>query len=324
MRNALEFDTLEKSFALQFGEAVELVEHPIPDGDGITYPTAEEKEVKTNSRYYSEIARVIQEKGKTNVPFLPCDMPAGVVGVYAEGEKVGYNAGHSSGYEEGKADGNAEGYAAGREAEYDTFWDAYQQKGNLTNYNYVFAGRGWNDNTFKPKYDLIPTEAYAMFQSSTMSNLIDILTKQGVKLDTSKATSIQNFMTGNSAIKKLPKIDASGVTSATGCAGLFNSCTALEEVEEFVFKESITNYLSLALWCSKLVKFKASGVIRGSISFDRSPLDKESITSVINALSTTATEQTATFKKTAKEAAFTEDEWSALIATKTNWTISLV
>jgi hypothetical protein len=31
-----------------------------------------------------------------------------------------------------------------------------------------------------------------------------------------------------------------------------------------------------------------------------------------------------TFSKKAKEAAFTADEWEALIATKPNWTISLV
>lgn len=215
-------------------------------------------------------------------------------------------------------------FNAGKEAEYDAFWDAYQQNGKLTNYNYTFSGRGWNDNTFKPKYDLIPTEASSMFFNSSISNIIDILAEQGIKLDTSKATTIQNFITGNSVIKKLPKIDASGVTSATGCDGMFNSCTALEEVEEFVFKESINNYSSLAHWCTKLVKFKASGIISGSISFDRSPLNKESITSVINALSSSATGQTATFKKTAKEAAFTDDEWATLIATKSNWTISLV
>ncbi len=214
-------------------------------------------------------------------------------------------------------------YEAGKKAEYDAFWDAYQQNGKLANYNYTFSGRGWNDDTFKPKYDLIPTEASSMFANSSISNLIDILSNQGVKLDTSKASTIQNFITGNSVIKKLPKIDASGVTSATGCAGAFNSCTALEEVEEFVFPPNISNYLSLAHWCTKLVKFRASGTISGSISFDRSPLNKESIVSVINALSSSASGQTATFKKSAKEAAFTDDEWAALIATKPNWTFQL-
>lgn len=215
-------------------------------------------------------------------------------------------------------------FNAGKEAEYDAFWDAFQDNGKRTYYNYGISGSGWNDDTFKPKYDLVPTEAYSMFHAASISNLIDILSKQGVKLDTSKATTLQNFITGNAVIKKVPKIDASGVTSATGCAGMFNSCMALEEVEEFIFKESITNYLSLAHWCTHLVKFKASGVISGSISFDRSPLNKESITSIINALSSSATGQTATFKKTAKEAAFTAEEWATLIATKSNWTFSLV
>ena len=37
---------------------------------------------------------------------------------------------------------------------YDTFWDTYQQNGKRTNYQYAFSGKGWNDTTFKPKYDI--------------------------------------------------------------------------------------------------------------------------------------------------------------------------
>ena len=66
------------------------------------------------------------------------------------------------------------------------------------------------------------------------------------------------------------------------------------------------------------------GKINVSISFEWLALDKASTTSVVNALSSTATGQTATFNKTAKEAAFTDTEWSELIATKSNWTISLL
>jgi hypothetical protein len=53
-------------------------------------------------------------------------------------------------------------------------------------------------------------------------------------------------------------------------------------------------------------------------------LSKASIESIINALSSTTSGLTVTISKTAKEAAFTSAEWSALIATKSNWTISLV
>ena len=63
-------------------------------------------------------------------------------------------------------------------------------------------------------------------------------------------------------------------------------------------------------------------------------LSKESIISIINALSDTTTALTVTLSKTAVNNAFetakgnadgsTSEEWAALIATKQNWTISLV
>ncbi|MBE6965534.1 MAG: hypothetical protein E7441_05815 [Ruminococcaceae bacterium] len=66
------------------------------------------------------------------------------------------------------------------------------------------------------------------------------------------------------------------------------------------------------------------GVINHSISFEWLTLSKESITSIVNALSDSATGQTITFKKSAKEAAFTDTEWTELIATKPNWTLALL
>ena len=215
-------------------------------------------------------------------------------------------------------------YNAGKQAEYDAFWNSLQQSGNRTDYTSGFVGESWNDTTFKPKYRMTPSVATTMFNKAAITDLVNIISKQGVTLDTSKATSLQNMFTGCSRITKVPKIDASGVTSETGCAGIFNSCVALNEIEEFVFNSNITNYLSFAIWCDKLKKFKASGTISGNIVFDLCPLDKASITSIVEHLSSTSTGKTATFKKTAKEAAFTDDEWAALIATKTNWTFSLI
>lgn len=66
------------------------------------------------------------------------------------------------------------------------------------------------------------------------------------------------------------------------------------------------------------------GKINVSISFEWLILSNESILSIINALSDTALEQTVTFKKSANEAAFTDDEWTALVATKPNWTFALL
>lgn len=43
-------------------------------------------------------------------------------------------------------------YDAGKQAEYDRFWDAYQQNGTRGSYSYAFGGVAWTDETLKPKY----------------------------------------------------------------------------------------------------------------------------------------------------------------------------
>ena len=59
--------------------------------------------------------------------------------------------------------GVADGVADGRQAEYDEFWDAFQQNGNRTDYHFGFAGKGWRDETFKPKYDIVVRGGDSMF-----------------------------------------------------------------------------------------------------------------------------------------------------------------
>jgi hypothetical protein len=87
----------------------------------------------------------------------------------AENEKTVYQSGYAYGYEDGTSDGYNAGLEAGKElgeynkgfedgkqAEYDAFWDAFQSdKGNPHNYQYTFCNYAWNDETFKPKYDIV-------------------------------------------------------------------------------------------------------------------------------------------------------------------------
>ena len=76
--------------------------------------------------------------------------------------------------------------------------------------------------------------------------------------------------------------------------------------------------------CTSLEYVRITGTVSKNISFADSPLDKETIAHLVGVLSSTASGQTITFKKSAKEAAFTDAEWNTLIATKPNWTFSLV
>lgn len=79
------------------------------------------------------------------------------------------------------------------------------------------------------------------------------------------------------------------------------------------------------LYCADLEEIRfVENTIKEVISFEScKKLTKSSITSVINGLSDTVTGKTATFNQTAKEAAFTNEEWAVLIGTKPNWTFSL-
>jgi hypothetical protein len=72
-------------------------------------------------------------------------------------------------------------YEAGQKAEYDRFWDAYQEYGTKNRYNYAFAGWGWTDDVFKPKYNIAPNiTALAMFQNSRIVDLKGVCERCGI------------------------------------------------------------------------------------------------------------------------------------------------
>ena len=90
-------------------------------------------------------------------------------------------------YEAGYAKGHADGAESGA-AYYDSFWDAYQDNGKRTIYRYGFAGYGWTDDTFKPKYNIAP-DAYGaiyLFSNSRITDLKQALAEREIALDVSK------------------------------------------------------------------------------------------------------------------------------------------
>jgi hypothetical protein len=115
------------------------------------------------------------------------------------------------------------------------------------------------------------------------------------------------------------------VTNLTGSATLTNTFanSGLVTIRELKVKASNT-YTGTFGGCNYLKNITITGTIGNDISFQYSPLAKDSILSVFNALSTEVTGKTVTFKKTAVNAAFTTDEWNALIAPKKPyWTFTL-
>lgn len=225
-------------------------------------------------------------------------------------------------------------FDSGKQAEYDKFWDKYQENGNRTNYEYAFTGAGWNDETFKPKYDIVPTANTNMFTVCGVTDMIKALENASVKLDLSKAVST-SYLLQSSLITRFPTIDTS---SRKAIDYFLMSNQNLEYVEKVILKSDGSQTFNNYSFTNnpKLKEIRFEGVIgQNGFTIKDSPLlSKASIESIINALSTVTSGLTVTLSKTAVNNAFetsvgasdgsTSQEWLDLIATKSNWTIALV
>lgn len=196
-------------------------------------------------------------------------------------------------------------YEAGKQAEHDAMWDGLQNFGSRTDYSRWCKGCGKLDDWFYPKYHMQIDIGSEMFRGANCSTGFDLakrLEDCGVVLDTSKCTNAQMMFTYCN-VKRLPTLDFSSITTASGIQLAFTGCSYLEDVR-------LSGTLSVA-------NFDVSACAK---------LNKESIVSIINALSTATSGLTVTLSKTAVETAFgstTASEWTTLIGTRDNWTISL-
>lgn len=213
-------------------------------------------------------------------------------------------------------------YEAGKQSEYDKFWDAFQDYGKRTNYEYAFYNGfgGWS-NWFYPKYDIVPINAANMFRYNTDLNLKEALAKNNVKLDFSQCTNIGSCF-NYADVGDLPEINTKSLSSIPSC---FNTCRS-KKIDKFILKDDgsqIFNNTFAAYQSLQDIVFE--GVIGQDLKLNScTNLSKVSIENIVSVLSATATGKTLSISKTAKEREFTEEEWQTLIATKSNWTISLI
>lgn len=220
-------------------------------------------------------------------------------------------------------DGVAEVYEAGKKAEYDAFWNNYQENGNRENYGYAFDGIGWTDETYNPKYPMNPTYAYNMFHNSRFSTL-------KVPVDFSKCTEMRTVF-AQSIIAHLGVIDFS---SASVMDSFVYGTAVLTTIDKLIMHEGIKSAVNAFTNARALGNVTIEGVIATSIDIHWSPLSYDSIISIISHLSDTASGRTLTLSKAAVNKAFetsaaandgsTSPEWLALVSTKQNWAISLV
>jgi len=255
----------------------------------------------------------------------PETLSEGEIAYDASGEKI---TGTDRGYDAGKADGER--------SEYDRFWDAYQMGGSRTQYEGGFAGYGWNAETLKPKYDIVPTTAQKIFDHCAEQSPFDLqaqLDAAGVVLDFSRCTNFtQCFLW--SGITRVGVVDT---RAASNLSSLFYYDMNLETVDRLILKSDAAQVLGNNMFagCSSLVKLGIEGIIANGIGFgDCTRLSRESIESIIGCLSDASSGLTVTFSLTAVKNAFetsagaadgnTSPAWTALVAAKPNWSVSLV
>lgn len=206
-------------------------------------------------------------------------------------------------------------------------WGIMLRKGIPNPFAGAFRYWGWNDETFDPICNIVVSgSADSMFQTCGITWLSEILQEQGVTLDTSQMTSCAYMFYAAEHTYTIPAINFENCTYLNQT---FSYCQ-VQVLDEVILKSDGSNtFTSPFIGCSGLVEIRFRGVIgQNGLSFQNSTkLSKASITSIINALSSTTSGLTVTLSKTAVTSAFgstTATEWTNLIATKSNWTISLV
>ena len=173
-------------------------------------------------------------------------------------------------------------FDAGKKAEYDAFWDGYQQKGNRVSYAVCFAGAAWNDEVYNPKYPIVSDVSNYMFWQ-------------------------------NNAITDT-KVDIT--LAGTQVSNLFASCTKLKTIRKLIVSKALnTNMFS---GCSSLANITFEGVIISELNMQACPLTTDSVQSIVYHLNdlTGAT----SLKLSLKSSVVLTDEQIAEIGAR-NWTL---
>ena len=190
------------------------------------------------------IASAIREKGSIDHPLTLDEMAQSISRVYDNGHERGYMEGFSSGEEEGLKRGEA----WGAKAEYDRFWDAYQQNGNRDNYTNAFYS--WDKESFNPKYTISGTNMQGMFLYATIEE---------INVD----------------------IDARNTTNMNSC---FNRCTNLRKIKKIIAGENTVFHVAMFSYSTALYEVIFEGTIAMDLALNSAKISAESAKSIIACL----------------------------------------
>ena len=258
-----------------------------------------------------------------------------------DGELVGKAEGYENGYEEGRTEGYGAGVTDGKQAEYDAFWDKFQDNGKRQNYRACFGGDPWTADVLNPKYDVNAITATYMFYTNPMGgDLVEHFEKIGKKLifDGAKGRNLNNTF-DSSKFTRVGKIHATGASwygTFKGCANLVTIDEAGNPAENGNAQFQSDTFSG----CTALENITIVGDIVNSTSFSTSTkLTRASIESIVNHLSDDVSGKTLTLSKTAVDNAFrgisagdftvevegsSSLDWSTLTQSKYKWTFALI
>lgn len=200
----------------------------------------------------------------------------------------------------------SEVYEAGKQAGQREWMDKYQKAGGQYATRYcmgMFAGWGWTNETFKPIHNINVASARYMFNYSGITGNVSKLCEEcGVTLNFAPCTEFTSTFQ-NSKITGIDTIDTRGCSDLST---IFGGATAMVEINDLILKDNGSQKFGNSSFssCRSLVNLQITGVIGMTVSIGASPLNRASIESVVNRLSSTATKQTLTLNLDAVNRAF--------------------
>jgi len=169
---------------------------------------------------------------------------------------------------------------------------------------------GWTEQTFKPKYDMVPSNAYMMFRNAALPiDLVEHLNSLGVKLDFSKSENTQYLFQG-AKFTRIGVVDLSSSLNSYPADAMFIGNTALVTIDKLVLKTGAYGECNTAAFmnCTALKNLTVEGTFTTEVNLQWSPLTVDSMKSVISCLKN----YVGTDKELKYQLTFNEDCWDAL------------
>jgi hypothetical protein len=176
----------------------------------------------------------------------------------------------------------------------------------LTNYQYAFGGKGWTDETFKPKYLIQPTGSNGNYMFRNGGVQIPDLSN----VDFSKCGGVVQ-MFSESAVTELGVLNFSAV--GPGWGGInqtFHTCRNLKKIEQIILPNYSIKISEGFVSCSGLEEIRFKGTIYEQVNFQWSPLSVESMKNIISCLKN----YSGTSSEFTKRVIFKDTCWEALEA----------